>query len=78
VFIIGVAMVQGFRPSATSHGAGATASPSAGYDFKFIGTRELPAHYAALSGDFEVRREGLADLVMRCIREARLPGSDRR
>ena len=73
VFVIGVAMVQGFQTERDIRMAPGDSVAIGGYDFKFIGTRELPGpNYAALQGIFEVRREGSPDLVMKMHPEKRV------
>ncbi len=72
-FIIGVTMVKGFEAERDVRMAPGDTVALAGYDFKFIGTRELPGpNYAALQGIFEVRRSGSPDVLMKMLPEKRL------
>ncbi len=73
VFIIGVAMVQGYQTERDIRMAPGDTATIAGYEFKFLGTRELPGpNYAAMQGMFEVRREGSADLMLKMYPEKRI------
>ena len=73
VFIIGVAMVQGYQTERDIRMAPGDTAAIAGYEFKFLGTRELPGpNYAAMQGMFEVRREGSADILLRMYPEKRI------
>ena len=73
VFIIGVAMVQGYQTERDIRMAPGDTATIAGYEFKFLGTRELPGpNYAAMQGMFEVRREGSAELMLKMYPEKRI------
>ena len=72
-FIIGVTMVKGFEAERDVRMAPGDTVALAGYDFKFIGTRDVPGpNYAALQGIFEVRRSGSPELLMKMLPEKRL------
>ena len=72
-FIIGVTMVKGFEAERDVRMAPGDTVALAGYDFKFIGTRDIPGpNYAALQGIFEVRRSGSPELLMKMLPEKRL------
>jgi cytochrome c-type biogenesis protein CcmF len=59
VFIIGVTMVKGYETERDLRMAPGDKVAIGGYEFTFVGTREVPGpNYSALRGDFEVRREG--------------------
>ena len=72
-FIIGVTMVKGFETERDVRMAPGETASIAGYEFKFVGTRELPGpNYAALQGIFEVRRAGSTELLQKMYPEKRI------
>ncbi len=72
-FIIGVTMVKGFETERDVRMAPGQKVEMAGYEFTFVGTRELPGpNYAALQGIFEIRRAGSPDIMLKSYPEKRL------
>jgi cytochrome c-type biogenesis protein CcmF len=64
VFILGVTLVKGYETERDLRMAPGDKVAIAGYEFTFKGTREVEGpNYAAMRGDFEVRREGSPALV---------------
>ena len=63
VFIIGVTLVRTYEAERDLRMAPGDRVAIGGYEFTFKGTKEVPGpNYAAMRGDFEVRREGSATL----------------
>jgi cytochrome c-type biogenesis protein CcmF len=64
IFIFGVTLVKGYETERDLRMAPGDKVVIGGYEFTFRGTRDVPGpNYAALRGDFEVRREGSPALV---------------
>jgi cytochrome c-type biogenesis protein CcmF len=67
IFIFGVTLVKGYETERDLRMAPGDKVAIGGYEFTFRGTREVPGpNYAAVRGDFEVRREG-SPAVMRTM-----------
>jgi cytochrome c-type biogenesis protein CcmF len=59
VFVAGVTLVKGYEVEKDVRINMGTVEPVGGYDFKFIGVRNLPGpNYSAVQGKFEVSRNG--------------------
>jgi cytochrome c-type biogenesis protein CcmF len=68
VFILGVTLVKGYETERDLRMAPGEKVAIGGYEFTFKGTREIPGpNYAAMQGEFEVRREG-SPTVLRTMR----------
>jgi cytochrome c-type biogenesis protein CcmF len=67
VFILGVTLVRGYETERDLRMAPGETVAIGGYRFTFKGTKEVPGpNYAAIRGEFEVRREGSGNsFVMR-------------
>jgi cytochrome c-type biogenesis protein CcmF len=64
IFIFGVTLVKGYETERDLRMAPGDKVAIGGYEFTFRGTREVPGpNYAAVRGDFEVRREGSPNVV---------------
>jgi cytochrome c-type biogenesis protein CcmF len=64
IFIFGVTLVKGYETERDLRMAPGEKVAIGGYEFTFVGTREVPGpNYTAMRGDFEVRREGSAAIV---------------
>jgi cytochrome c-type biogenesis protein CcmF len=64
VFITGVTLVKGFETERDLRMAPGDKVTMAGYEFTFVGTREVPGpNYSAVRGDFEVRRQGSKNVL---------------
>jgi cytochrome c-type biogenesis protein CcmF len=64
IFIFGVTLVKGYETERDLRMAPGDKVVIGGHEFTFRGTRDVPGpNYAALRGDFEVRREGSPALV---------------
>lgn len=64
IFIFGVTLVKGYETERDLRMAPGDKVTIGGYEFTFRGTRDVPGpNYAAVRGDFEVRREGSPTLV---------------
>jgi cytochrome c-type biogenesis protein CcmF len=65
VFIFGVALVRGYETERDLRMAPGDKVAIGGYEFAFKGTREVPGpNYAAIQGEFEVRREGSGRVIV--------------
>jgi cytochrome c-type biogenesis protein CcmF len=64
IFIFGVTLVKGYETERDLRMAPGDKVAIGGYEFTFVGTREVQGpNYAAMRGDFEVRREGSSAIV---------------
>jgi cytochrome c-type biogenesis protein CcmF len=64
IFIFGVTLVKGYETERDLRMAPGDKVAIGGYEFTFRGIREVPGpNYAAVRGDFEVRREGSPAVV---------------
>jgi cytochrome c-type biogenesis protein CcmF len=64
IFIFGVTLVKGYETERDLRMAPGDKVAIGGHEFTFRGTREVPGpNYAAVRGDFEVRREGSPAVV---------------
>ncbi|HUP29002.1 MAG TPA: heme lyase CcmF/NrfE family subunit [Usitatibacter sp.] len=64
IFIIGVTLVRGYETERDLRMVPGDKVAIGGYEFTFKGASEVPGpNYAAMRGEFEVRREGSAALV---------------
>jgi cytochrome c-type biogenesis protein CcmF len=64
IFIFGVTLVKGYETERDLRMAPGDKVAIGGYEFTFLGTREVQGpNYAAMRGDFEVRREGSSAIV---------------
>ena len=64
IFIIGVTLVKGYETERDLRMAPGDKVAIGGYEFTFVGTRDVPGpNYAALRGDFEVRIPGSPAVV---------------
>jgi cytochrome c-type biogenesis protein CcmF len=64
IFIFGVTLVKGYETERDLRMAPGDKVTIGGYEFTFRGTRDVPGpNYAAVRGEFEVRREGSPALV---------------
>jgi cytochrome c-type biogenesis protein CcmF len=72
-FIVGVTLVKGYETERDVRMQPGDKVTIGGYEFAFKGTREVPGpNYAAMVGDFEVRREGSTALVREMHPEKRI------
>jgi cytochrome c-type biogenesis protein CcmF len=72
-FILGVTLVKGYETERDLRMVPGDKVTIGGYEFTFKGTRELPGpNYAAMVGDFEVRRAGSPALVRTMHPEKRI------
>ena len=72
-FIVGVTLVKGYETERDLRMQPGDKVAIGGYEFAFKGTREVPGpNYAAMVGDFEVRREGSTQLVREMHPEKRI------
>ncbi len=68
IFIFGVTLVKGYETERDLRMAPGDAVAVGGYEFTFKGTKEVPGpNYAAMQGEFEVRRPG-SSAVLRTMR----------
>jgi cytochrome c-type biogenesis protein CcmF len=73
VFILGVALVRGYEREQDLRMVPGQTVAMGGYQFTFKGTKEVPGpNYAAMQGEFEVRREGSPTLIRTMSPEKRL------
>ncbi len=64
VFILGVTLVRGYETERDLRMAPGERITLGGYEFTFKGTKEVPGpNYAAIQGEFEVRRAGSAEVM---------------
>jgi cytochrome c-type biogenesis protein CcmF len=72
-FIVGVTLVKGYETERDLRMQPGDKVAIGGYEFAFKGTREVPGpNYAAMVGDFEVRRAGSTELVREMHPEKRI------
>jgi cytochrome c-type biogenesis protein CcmF len=65
VFIFGVTLVRGYETERDLRMAPGETVAIGGYRFTFKGTKEVPGpNYAAIRGEFEVRREGSENVMV--------------
>ena len=73
IFIAGVTLVKGYETERDLRMVPGDSVTIGGYEFTFRGTREVPGpNYAAMRGDFEVRRVGSATLLRTMHPEKRI------
>jgi len=73
VFILGVTLVKGYEQEKDLRMAPGDSVAIGGYEFTFRGTKELPGpNYAAMQGEFEVRRAGSTTLLRTMHPEKRI------
>ncbi len=66
VFIFGVTIVKGYETERDLRMAPGEHTQIGGYDFEFMGTREVPGpNYTAIQGTFDVRRVGSPEVFLR-------------
>jgi cytochrome c-type biogenesis protein CcmF len=64
IFVVGVTLVKGYETERDLRMVPGDKVTIGGYEFTFRGTRDVPGpNYAAVRGEFEVRREGSPALV---------------